>query len=171
MLIVALALLLAGPLDMTETPAALPTPAATSGYVLLGGFKDDDNLQFGFADMSTYVRTGDKVDVWENWLPYRAIPSPKGPVALYRRRFTYDCSARNDTMTEVKAFDAKGKLLQSFAIPNPRPDSAEPGMIGYSTVAFMCDGADPAWGLIVFPTWDEAVADARRMAEKEFGAK
>lgn len=162
-----LALTLAGPIESAEAPASRTAPI----FVMLGGFRDEDDLQFGFADMSTYRRTSERIDIWENWLPYRPIASDKGPIAYYRRRFTYDCGARNDTMTEVQAIAADGRVLQSLAFPDAKADRAEPGMVGYSTVAFMCDGRDPDWGYIAFPTWDAAVAGARKMAVDEFGAR
>ncbi len=164
----AMAMALMGPIDDAEAPAGASAPTITSGFVMIGAFKEPGNMQFGFADMSTYRRTGNLVDIWENWMPYRAIPTSRGTVAYYRRRFTFDCVARTDAMTEIKSFSADGQLLRGDVVDNPPNEPINPGTVGVPTLAFLCEGAEPAYGRMQYATWDKAAEAARKIGDANF---
>lgn len=160
--VLAMTLALAAPGGGATPPISLEAPGS-KGFMALGHVNDPGHEQTGFADNATIRRTGDVVELWENWVLDSPVLTERGEVSFLRRRYRLDCVARTSQMAQVQVFTADGRLIDDQAVPQSSALTPPPaGSIAAFSVTFYCDNAPLPFERLDFATWDEAYREARR---------
>lgn len=162
---------LAGP-AWSATPPTPPEPTATSPvrFVLVG--IAPDLTQVGFVDTAGLQRSGKYVTVWSIWI-WPELPAYGAErVSYVMRRNAYDCDAGTTRQEIVRIYTETGnKVFDGPPTDRPAFVKIDPGTIGETTLAFVCDGTDPDLAESPATSLQEAVTVGRAVAAKAKRAK